>query len=88
MLLIGSIVSIATHLAFKLDQQPLSLIKEIAFLNPKSLLIVILHMILHSIALIAIIEVKKLSYLLLFLSIIPSTFYILTSEWTNPTRFT
>ncbi|RWS29946.1 JNK1/MAPK8-associated membrane protein-like protein [Leptotrombidium deliense] len=85
--LIGSIVSVACHFAFRLDQEISSLFFN-SFRDARSILIIIGHWALHAFGIISLTELKSSlnTGLLLLLVPLPAAFYILTSTFSDPTK--
>ncbi|XP_074595530.1 JNK1/MAPK8-associated membrane protein [Brevipalpus obovatus] len=82
--LIGSIISVACHFAFRLDQSMKALFLD-SFANIRSTLIILGHWVLHAYGIISLTKFKNPSHILLLLIVpLPSLFYILTSKFTDP----
>ena len=86
-IIITSVVSVAAHLAFKLDQSIKSLVKT-SVLDLRNCVILLGHWALHAYGILAVTELKDvtLHYSLISLVPLPALFYILTARFTDPER--
>lgn len=85
--IILSVISIASHLAFRLDQSMKSLFLDSAQ-DVRNLVIILGHWILHAYGIIAITQLSRpiLHSSLIALVPFPALFYILTSKFTDPSK--
>ncbi|UYV82964.1 K02A2.6-like [Cordylochernes scorpioides] len=80
-LIISSVISVAYHLAFRLDQQIKSLVKQ-SVEDPRNFIIILIHWLLHGYGIGALTQHPALHALVP----LPTIFYILTSRYTDPTK--
>ncbi|KAI1302411.1 JNK1/MAPK8-associated membrane protein [Halotydeus destructor] len=87
MTIIGSIISIASHFACRLDQRMTALFYN-SVQDVRSIVILIGHWLLHAFGLVALTQMKDATvYLpLVFAVPCPTLFYILTSRFTDPSK--
>ncbi|XP_022250678.1 JNK1/MAPK8-associated membrane protein-like isoform X1 [Limulus polyphemus] len=85
--IIMSVVSVAAHLAFRLDQSMKSLLIS-TFKDVRNLVILLGHWLLHAYGIVAITQLKEplLNGALISLVPFPAFFYILTSKFTDPSK--
>lgn len=83
-----SLVSCASHFAFKLDQSMRSLLKG-CFTDQRNFIILIGHWALHAFGILAITQLTHLEFHLSLLSLIPlpALFYVITARFTDPVNF-
>lgn len=86
-IIVLSIVSIAAHFAFRLDQSMSSLFWN-TVKDPRNLVILIGHWALHSYGIIALTELRDLILHASLIALVPfpAAFYILTSKFTDPNK--
>ena len=86
--LILSVISSASHFAFKLDQSLRALLTG-CFTDQRNFVILVGHWLLHAFGIVAIAQLQKADMHLAYLALvpIPATFYILTARFTDPTNF-
>lgn len=86
-IIVGSIISITSHLAFRLDQRIVALTVN-TVKNWRNVLIVLGNWALHAFGILAFTELKDPvnNSLLLLLVPLPTIFYILTSPFTDPSK--
>lgn len=84
---IGSIISIAAHLACRLDQSMAALFFN-SIKDARSVVILIGHWLLHAFGIVALTEMKEPAFngLLLACTPLPTIFYVVTSRFTNPSK--
>jgi hypothetical protein len=85
--IIGSIVSIAAHLACRLDQRMSALFFD-SIKDARSVVILIGHWALHAFGLVSLTEMKEPSMngILLACVPLPTLFYVVTSRFTDPNK--
>ena len=82
-----SVLSSASHFAFKLDQSPRALLSG-SVKNARDFVILIGHWLLHAFGILAITQtVNAMSLGLLCLVPLPALFYVATSKFTDPVNF-
>lgn len=86
-IIILSVISIAAHLAFRLDQSMKSLLVT-SVKDIRNLVILVGHWLLHGYGIIAITQLKSPVFHSALLSLVPfpALFYILTSKFTDPSK--
>jgi len=82
LILIGSVISIAVHFSYYIDQRPKSLVKSL--FQFRNFLVVFFHWFLHVFGIISLTELKHYYYYFLFLVPCPTLFYIYTAKFTDP----
>ncbi|KAH9516425.1 hypothetical protein DERF_007164 [Dermatophagoides farinae] len=85
LLIIGSVISIAIHFSYHIDQSYVYLFH--AMFHFRNLIIVLCHWALHVFGIVSVTEMKgKYDYLLLLLVPFPTLFYIFTSKFSDPSK--
>ena len=83
-----SVLSSASHFAFKLDQSPRALLCG-SVSNARDFVILVGHWLLHAFGVLAITQaVDAMSLGLLCLVQLPALYYVATSKFTDPVNFT
>lgn len=85
--IISSLISSATHFAYKVDQSMASLVVS-TFTDLRNFVILIAHWLFHAYGIIAVTELKDpvFHWSLMALVPCPTIFYILTAKFTDPSK--
>ncbi|XP_054153632.1 JNK1/MAPK8-associated membrane protein-like [Oppia nitens] len=85
-IIIGSIISVAVHMASQLDQRPSKLFKSL--FQKRNCVIISCHWIVHIYGIISLTQLTNLSIHLplLCLAPVPTIFYIITAKFTDPNK--
>lgn len=84
--LFGSLLSVAWHLAFRLNQQCSALVID-SLRNTRFACIIFGHWILHAYGLLSLSNFRLHPFLIPILVPLPSLFYVFTAKYTDPSNF-